>query len=632
MRLPDFLTKLRKPVDPNAPPPPLPTGPRLLLLVFLACIALLLQALDTTIVSTAIPAISSEFKTTQDVGWYGSAYFLTMCAFQIFWGRLYTFYDLKTIYIIAIVIFEVGSLLCAVAPNSSSFIVGRAIAGVGGGGVFSGSFVSIAFSVPLEKRPMFASIIGTVYGVASVLGPPIGGAFTSKATWRWCFYINLPLGAIVLGGLIPFFRSPQAAAKLRTLPRKDKLKRMDATGTIIFTGGITCLLLALQWGGQTYPWQDGRIIALLVIFGVALIVYIFWQNYLGPIATIPKKIIGQRSMAFASWYSFCQGGVNFVILYYAPLWLQAVKGRDAVESGLDIVTFIGGMTFSMLVTGYGLTKGGYSMPFMIACIAIVAIGTGLLTTWTPDISMAKVYGYLTLYGVGQGFGWQQSILIAQTMLPAADIPTGTSLASVSKLLGGAVFVSVSQTLFNNKLHDLVTERIPELDPKLLLEIGATELRARLPAELIPAVTLAYNDALKDVWWLLLALTGVSLIGALGVEWRSVTNKVAQQGGPPRPPQAPVEEKAPSSDLESNTNGASSITMSFGGSESTEKLVPSTVDGASHWAGSTMLELGLNGQAAIPRTQQPYRLMHTCGCNCGLPKPPVPYDPIYQSSS
>jgi MFS family permease len=125
---------------------------------------------DTTIISTAIPAISDQFNTTQDIGWYGSAYFLTMCAFQIFWGRLYTFYDLKTTYIIAIAIFELGSLLCAVAPTSAAFIVGRAFAGVGAGGVFTGSFVSIAFSVPLAKRPMYASYLGTVYGVASVLG------------------------------------------------------------------------------------------------------------------------------------------------------------------------------------------------------------------------------------------------------------------------------------------------------------------------------------------------------------------------------------------------------------------------------------------------------------------------------
>ncbi|PQE21588.1 putative DHA14-like major facilitator ABC transporter protein [Rutstroemia sp. NJR-2017a WRK4] len=513
--------------------PPLPSGKRLALIIFFACIALLLQALDTTIVSTAIPAITDDFNTTADVGWYGSAYFLTQCAFQIFWGRLYTFYDLKTMYVLAIGIFEVGSLLCAVAPTSSAFIVGRAFAGVGAGGVFTGSFISVAFSVPLQKRPMYAGILGTVYGVASVLGPPIGGAFTTNLSWRGCFYMNLPLGAIVVAGLIPFFPSPQAAARLASLPSKEKIKRMDPLGTVILVMAITCLLLALQWGGLKYSWSNARIIVLFVISGISMIAYIIWQIYLGPVATIPKNIITQRSMSFATFYSFTQGGVNFGILYYAPVWFQVVKGHSALHSGLDIVSFSAGMTVTMLATGYILTKGGYSMPFMVLCVVMVSVACGLLTTWTPSSSDATVFGYLTLYGLGQGFGWQQPILIAQTMLPAAEVPTGTSLTTVCKLLGGTIFVSVAESLYSSKMRDLFIERLPQLDPGLLASEGSVELREKVGKVLLPTLISCYNDALKQVWWLLLGLSAASLIGALGIEWRSVTDKVAS--GPP--PQA-----------------------------------------------------------------------------------------------
>ncbi|PQE13819.1 putative DHA14-like major facilitator ABC transporter protein [Rutstroemia sp. NJR-2017a BBW] len=511
--------------------PPLPSGKRLALIIFFACIALLLQALDTTIVSTAIPAITDDFNTTADVGWYGSAYFLTQCAFQIFWGRLYTFYDLKTMYVVAIGIFELGSLLCAVAPTSSAFIIGRAFAGVGAGGVFTGSFISVAFSVPLQKRPMYAGILGTVYGVASVLGPPIGGAFTTNLSWRGCFYMNLPLGAIVVAGLIPFFPSPQAAARLASLPSKEKIKRMDPLGTVILVMAITCLLLALQWGGLKYSWSNARIIVLFVIFGISMIAYIIWQIYLGPVATIPKNIITQRSMSFATFYSFTQGGVNFGILYYAPVWFQVVKGHSALHSGLDIVSFSAGMTVTMLVTGYILTKGGYSMPFMVLCVVMVSVACGLLTTWTPSSSDATVFGYLTLYGLGQGFGWQQPILIAQTMLPAAEVPTGTSLTTVCKLLGGTIFVSVAESLYSSKMRDLFIERLPQLDPGLLASEGSVELREKVGKVLLPTLISCYNDALKQVWWLLLGLSAASLIGALGIEWRSVTDKVAS--GPPQ---------------------------------------------------------------------------------------------------
>ena len=312
---------------------------------------------------------------------------------------------------------------------------------------------------------------------------------------------------------------------------------MDPTGTVIFVGAVTCLLLALQWGGQKYSWSNGRIIALLVLSGIAFIAWIAWQVYLGPVATIPKNIIGQRSMSFASFYSFVQGGVNFGILYYAPLWFQAVKGHDAVRSGLDIVVFIAGMTVTMLGTGYILTKGGYSMPFMVLCVVMVSVACGLLTTWTPNSGDSKIFGYLALYGLGQGFGWQQPILIAQTMLPAADVPTGTSLTTVCKLLGGTIFLSVSQSLFTTKLHDLVIQRLPQLDPKILMTVGVIELRSKLDKSLIPTLASCYNDALKDVWWLLLALCIISIFGAVGIEWRSVTDKVATKGPRPQAPRS-----------------------------------------------------------------------------------------------
>ncbi|KAI3318679.1 major facilitator superfamily domain-containing protein [Xylariaceae sp. AK1471] len=521
---------------PPPPDPPLPQGPRLLLILFFACIVLLLQALDTTIISSAIPTISDEFHSAQDVGWYGSAYFLGQCAFQVFWGRLYTFYDLKTMYISAIVIFEIGSAVSGAAPTSAAFIVGRAVAGVGAAGIFSGSFLTVAFSVPLVKRPMYSSYLATVYGIASILGPLIGGAFTSNVTWRWSFYINLPLGAFVIAGLIPFFKSPAAAARLASLPRREKLERMDPLGTVLLIGSISSLLLALQLGGQTYPWSNARIIALLTVFGVLLITWICWQVHLGPKATIPASVVSQRSMAFASWYSFAQGGVNFGVLYYVPLWFQAVRGASPLQSGLDTVVFVAGQTVVLLILGYILTKGGYSAPFMIACVAVVSTAIGLFTTWTSHATNGQVFGFLVLYGIGQGLGWQQPTLIAQTMLPAVDISTGTALSNVCKLLGGTISSSIGQTLFNNKFKELVISRIPSVNVDLLAQVGAGELRSKLDASLVPIVSAAYNDALKNVWWMLLAFSLAALPGALGVEWRSVTDKVANQGPPP--PQGP----------------------------------------------------------------------------------------------
>nr|F2SH39.2 RecName: Full=MFS-type efflux pump MFS1 [Trichophyton rubrum CBS 118892]QYR68951.1 MFS type multidrug efflux pump [Trichophyton rubrum] len=499
------------------------TGLKLAVIVTGLCLSVLLVALDNTIIATAIPKITDQFHALEDIGWYGSSYLLTICAFQLIFGKIYTFFPVKWVFLIAITIFEIGSAICGAAPNSTALIIGRAVAGIGSAGIFSGALIIIAYSIPLEKRPAYTGAIGGMYGIASVAGPLMGGAFTDHISWRWCFYINLPIGAVTILSILIFLKHPKQKLD-NNQTWKARLLKLDPIGTAFFMPSIICLLLALQWGGTKYPWNNGRIIALFVVFAVLISGFIYFQIRGGDSATVPPRILKKRSIASGAFFLFTIGSAFFIMVYYLPIWFQAIKGASATSSGIMNIPMVLSLVVLSIASGITVTAIGYYAPLYYVSTVLTSIGAGLLTTFTTETSKGKWIGYQIIFGAGVGTGLQLSIIAAQAVLPLEDVAVGTVIMMFCQTLGGALFVSVGQNVFTNLLVKGVVNAAPGLDPQVVLRVGATQLKNMIPPQFLDGVQVAYNDALTKTWYVATALAALSVIGSVGMEWKSVKGK------------------------------------------------------------------------------------------------------------
>ncbi|KAF2460858.1 DNA repair protein RAD50 [Lineolata rhizophorae] len=502
------------------------SGLRLWILTFGLAMTTFVVALDNTIIATAIPKITAVFDSLGDVGWYGSAYLVTSTSLQPSFGKVYSYFNVKRTYLSALTVFEVGSILCAAATSSEMLIIGRAIAGCAAAALFSGGMTIIGYSVPLHRRAIYMAALYSMYGIASVVGPILGGAFTDRISWRWCFWINLPFGGVAMATVFFFFQNPKRHANITA---RQKFEQVDIIGAFFLISAIVCLLLALQWGGSTYPWSNPKVWGCLLAFGLIIIVFFLSQWRFQERATIPPRILlHQRTVLSSALVSLFLAMGTYTHSYYLPFYFQAVQNTSASESGIRCLAYVLSVTCASLLVGALITWLGHFTPFAYLGTALFTAGSGLLYTLGSASPPRAWIGYQIAAGLGAGATVQVPFIAVQAALPERDMPTGNAVAIFFNTLGGAVAISVAQNVFVNTLAAEVGGRVPGLDPSRVVGVGATELRDAAPPQALEGVLEAYAKAVRMAFVLPVVTGGLAALCSLLMEWKSTKGKGSVQ--------------------------------------------------------------------------------------------------------
>jgi len=477
---------------------------RHILLVFAGLmVTMLLASLDQMIFSTALPTIVGELDGVNHMLWVTTAYILASTITLPVYGKLGDLIGRKGLFITAIAIFMVGSVIGGLAHNMTWLIAGRAVQGLGGGGLLILAQAIIADVVPARQRGKYMGIMGGVFAISSVAGPLLGGWFTDSIGWRWAFWMNIPLGILAITSAAFFLRLPK---------NTNRNPSIDVAGISLLAVASTCLVLMTTWGGNTYDWNSPVIIGLIlgaIVAGISFVVV--ERRAAEPI--MPLHLFRQRNFNLTTVVGLIIGVAMFGALAYLPTYLQMVTGANATQAGLLIIPLMAALLITSIVSGQLVSKTGRYKWFPITGMVLVGISLFLLSTMTPTLAVWIICGYLAIMGLGLGMSMQILILIVQNTFPVTEVGTATASNNYFRQIGASLGSAIVGSLFVAMLTQLLGERLPA--GGTAAEGGNNSLTPAvvrdLPQALHDVIVGAYNDALTPVFLYMVPLVFVGLI-------------------------------------------------------------------------------------------------------------------------
>jgi EmrB/QacA subfamily drug resistance transporter len=495
--------------------------------IFGLMLGMFLAMLDNLIVGTALPTIVGELGGIAHLSWVVTAYALATAASTPIWGKLGDLYGRKGMFMSAIVIFLIGSMLSGLAHTMGQLIAFRAVQGLGAGGLMVGAFAIIGDLVPPRERGRYQALIGGMMPVAFVGGPLLGGLLTDHYSWRWAFYVNVPIGAVALlvTGLGMRLHTPHIKAKI------------DYLGALLLTVGIVSLTLVASWGGSEYPWGSAQIISLAVVSVVSLVAFGFAETRaVEPI--LPPRLFRNRNFTVAQILSFLVGAAMFGAVNFLPQYMQDVQGASATASGLLLLPMMFGMLIVMLAIGQLILRNGRYRAYPIIGGAVLAVGMLLLLMLKVDTTTVVSSSLTLVVGLGMGFIMQNTTLITQNSVELRDMGAASGSVTLFRTIGGSLGIALLGSIFTSRLKDELTQRLGAgAGDKVAASHVTPALLHRLPAQVREAFEAGVTSGLHGT------LIGGAVLAALGFAVAWLVREVPLRGNEPAQEQEAVAEPA-----------------------------------------------------------------------------------------